>query len=173
MNIPGLGELSKDARYGWYCSTPVRVAVVGDQLCTFLVEGYEVDDSPADFDAAIRNFLAADESVLRAATPFVYAYCQDRNADWDEDDPEFVSLATPEDVWKHVRLGTQPSVQRRPYGDQQVYISLECECDWEPEHGLQLVFRKGAVINKVGPYDGHLTNSDAYARDELEDVIYR
>jgi hypothetical protein len=31
----------------------------------------------------------------------------------------------------------------------------------------------GLRVNKIGPYDGHLTNSDAYAHDELEDVIYQ
>jgi hypothetical protein len=40
--------------------------------------------------------------------------------------------------------------------DQRVYVSVECECDWEPEHGLQIVFRDGATVTKVGPYDGHV-----------------
>jgi Transposase DDE domain len=51
------------------------------------------------------------------------------------------------------------------------YISVEnfetvAECG-----GLQIVFKDGLCVSKVGPYDGHLTNSDAYANDEFEDVI--
>jgi len=55
------------------------------------------------------------------------------------------------------------SVQRDGPGEP-VYVSVECECSWEPEHGLQLVFRGGARVTKVGPYDGHLTN--------VPDVVY-
>jgi hypothetical protein len=54
----------------------------------------------------------------------------------------------------------------------QAHVSVECECDWEPEHGLQIVVRDGAAVTKVGPFDGHLTNAAAYANDALHDVIY-
>lgn len=64
-------------------------------------------------------------------------------------------------------------VKRRASGDRGIYISLECGCNWEPEHGLQIVFKHGRTINKIGPYDSHLTNSDAYADPKLEDVVYR
>ncbi|WP_424556342.1 DUF6985 domain-containing protein [Streptacidiphilus pinicola] len=40
---------------------------------------------------------------------------------------------------------------------------LECECAWEPEHGLQIVFRRGCSVSKVGPFDSHLTNVSAFA----------
>ena len=87
-------------------------------------------------------------------------------------DDEFVIIATPSDLWKHIRLGASPVVSRRPYGDKSVYVSLECECVWEEEHGLQIVFKNGLKVNKVGPFDGHLTNSDAYGDASLEEVIY-
>ena len=78
----------------------------------------------------------------------------------------------PGELWRHVEIGDQPVVARRAHGDKGVYISLECNCDWEPEHGLQLVFKDGRAVCKVGPFDGHLTNSDAYADASLEHVIY-
>ena len=49
---------------------------------------------------------------------------------------------------------------------------IECGCDWEPEHGLELVLEDGARVTKVGPYDGHLTNAAAYADPTLESVVY-
>ena len=64
-------------------------------------------------------------------------------------------------------------VSRRPYGDRAAYVSLECGCDWEEEHGLQIVFKEGLHVNMVGQYDGHLTNADAYGDGRLENVIYR
>ncbi|MFB9904292.1 DUF6985 domain-containing protein [Allokutzneria oryzae] len=32
-------------------------------------------------------------------------------------------------------------------------------CDCEIEHGLQIVFRGGRVVTKVGPYGSHNTNA--------------
>ncbi|HEY7328274.1 MAG TPA: hypothetical protein VH592_11565 [Gemmataceae bacterium] len=63
-------------------------------------------------------------------------------------------------------------VSRRAYGDKGIYISVECGCEWEQEHGLQLVLRNGLKVNKLGGYDGHLTNSDAFDDESLEHVIY-
>ena len=83
-------------------------------------------------------------------------------------DPSF-----PRVVWQHVRFGSEPMVSRRQYGDKGIYISVECGCDWEEEHGLQLVLKNGLKVNKLGEYDGHLTNSDAFDDGSLEHVIYR
>lgn len=40
-----------------------------------------------------------------------------------------------------------------------------------PKEGL--VLKNGLKVNKLGGYDGHLTNSDAFADDSLENTIYR
>lgn len=85
---------------------------------------------------------------------------------------KFKPIKKAAEVWKHVHFGGEPVVSRRSYGDEGIYISLECNCDWEVEHGLQIVFKNGLVVNKVGPYDGHLTNSDAYDDERLENVVY-
>jgi hypothetical protein len=140
-----------------------------------MVEGYDGDPAAEDFHAAIRTFLALDPSALTAATESIFAYYRDIMDDVVAavDDEWYVEIAGPHDVLDHVRFGHEPMVTRDPYGDRHVYVSLECECDWEPEHGLQIVFRDGREVTKVGPYDGHLTNSAAYADDSLDDVVYR
>jgi hypothetical protein len=35
------------------------------------------------------------------------------------------------------------------------------------------VLRDGTTVTKVGPYDGHPTNSSAYTDDELDGIGYR
>jgi hypothetical protein len=60
--------------------------------------------------------------------------------------------------------------------DGRVYLSVECECSWEIEHGLQLVFRDGRAISRIGPYDGHLTGDgdavygQSFVRSQLSRV---
>lgn len=51
-------------------------------------------------------------------------------------------------------------------------VDIECKCAWEREHGLNIGFKEGRVVSKVGPYDGHLTNASAFRRDDLHDVVY-
>ena len=44
-------------------------------------------------------------------------------------------------------------------------------CTWDQEHGLQIIYRRGAELSRVSQQDGHLTTSDAYARPDSEDRI--
>ncbi|WP_229076270.1 hypothetical protein [Actinoplanes sp. DH11] len=169
MDIPGLGTVVEDADLGWHMSEPVPVPVLGGAACRFALEGYDDDPAPEDFHAAIRAFRALDRAALDAAAPSIYAYYRDVLDDGG-DDP--VHIDGPDRVLDHVQLGDEPHVSRDEYGDKHVYVSVECECDWEPEHGLQIVFRDGAEVTKVGPYDGHLTNAAAYADEQLEGVVY-
>src|SRR5687768_1294840 len=126
------------------CASPVACAV-----CTFpaparqiVVNGYDEDPAQADVDAAIRAFLALDRDALASAAPHIFAYYRDIMDDVVAagDDDCYVEIGGPHEVLDHVVLGNEPVVSRDPYGDRRVYVSLESECDWEPEHGLQIVF---------------------------------
>ena len=172
MDIPGLGTVTKSSEFGWYSSQPMPVPVLGGTMCRIAVVGYDEDSRKDEFHSAIANFLSIDESVLQEAEPHVFHYYQDCNVDWDPDDDEFLDIDSPSDVWSHVQFGSEPTFSRRAYRDKGIYVSVECGCDWEEEHGLQIVFKNGLKVNKVGPFDGHLTNSDAYADDGLEEVVY-
>ncbi|WP_416136231.1 DUF6985 domain-containing protein [Aquabacterium sp. A7-Y] len=173
MNIPGLGEVSKDEQLGWYYSEPKYLALLKGELGRVVIDGYDEDEAPQQYHVAIANLLSSSFAVLQAAEQYVFQYYQDMNAHWDSSDEEFLDIGSPPEVWRHVQLGSELVVSRRHYGDRGIYVSIECNCDWEPEHGLQIVLRDGKVVTKVGPYDGHLTNSDAFADDALENVVYR
>jgi len=175
MEIPGLGPVVEDADLGWHRSgTPVPVSLLSGGPCHIVVEGYDHDPAREDFHAAIRAFLVLDRSALVAAAPSIFAYYRDVMDDVVAagDDDWHVEIDGPEDVLDHIQLGNEPMVARDGHGDRHVYVSLECECDWEPEHGLQLVFRDGHTVTKVGPYDGHLTNAAAHADSDLDGVVY-
>lgn len=171
ITIPMLGELDEDDD-DWLRSQPVVVGVLGGAEFEFILEGYENDEAKDDFHQAIRNFLTLDSAALTQEQGALFDYYQDCIAHLapGEDPLELIDAAS---IWQHVRFGYEILVTRRPHGDKQVYISLGGGCDWECEHGLQLVFKQGRLINKLGPYDGHLSNADAYDDDKLEHVVYR
>jgi hypothetical protein len=170
MKIPGLGEVTKDEESGWYYSKPIPVPMFGGKRCRIVLEGYDEDERKEEFHAAIANFLSGAPAVLREADEPLFRYYKDCEEFWLEEDNPPIRFA--DELWRHVRLGSEPMVTRRAYGDQGIYVSVECECDWEEEHGLQLVLKNGLKVNKLGEYDGHLTNSDAFDDEDLEDVIY-
>ncbi len=173
IEVPHLGELEKDQFDDWLRSKPTTVKVLGGDKFEFILEEYEEDESKEEFHEAIHNFLSIDESALEQAQDSIFQYYKDVFDQLVPDDEWYVEISEPKDIWKHIQFGSSPMVSRRPYGDELVYISLECSCDWEQEHGLQIVFKQGLFVNKVGAFDGHLTNSDAYADDKLENVVYK
>ena len=168
-----MGTVTKEDGFGWYRSEARPLPVLGGATCRVVVDGYDDDPHKDDFHAAIGTFLALDESVLRSATPYVFEYYQDVTAAViaDDDLDWYVEIPGPDEVWNHIEIGYEVMVQRHGRSGL-VYMSVACGCDWEPEHGLQIVFREGRTVSKVGPYDGHLTNASAYDRDDLADVIY-
>lgn len=172
MNVPGLGEVAKDDRFGWHYSQPIKVAMLDGKECRIVLEGYDEEPNKNDYHVAISKFLSSSASVMKEAEAYIYQYYQDTSSFFSPSDQEFVAIDSPSEIWAHIQLGSEPIVSRRGYGDGKIYISLECNCDWEREHGLQIVFKGGNKVCKVGPYDGHLTNSDAFADRALENVVY-
>ena len=175
IEIPGLGTVAHNGF--WYASGPIPVRALGGQLCEIGVDGYEDDPNKEDFHTAIANFLSIGPEVLKDVEGHVFQYYQDikeerEDEDFDDED-SVMDIESASDVWRRVRLSRKPLVRRRRYGNKEVYVSLDCGCDWEEEHGLQIVLKNGLKVNKLGAYNGHFTNSDAYKDPALEDVIYR
>lgn len=170
MNIPLLGRVTKDTEFDSYYSEPIALAVLDGQTCRIVLERYDLDPKKDDFHSAIANFLSIDSSVLKAVETHIFDYYEECRGACDE---ELVEIASPSEVWRHIDFGDKAIVLRREYGDQGIYVLLDCDCDWEEEHGLQIVFKNGQKVNKIGQFDGHLTNSDAYGDESLEDVVYR
>ena len=170
LEVPGIGTISNHEDIdNWLATELIPIPVLGNRTRRIVLEDTESYPPIEDYYAAIRNFLAIDHSALATIEQEVYDYYEVCNASWDDDEEEFVHIDRPVDVWGHVRFGTHPCVKRH-FENLRVYVSVECECDWEHEHGLQIVFRDGLEVNKIGAFDGHLINHREGI--ELEGVIY-
>jgi hypothetical protein len=168
ITIDGIGTFQPDD-YGLIEGQDyINLPALGVE-CRFMLDGYEGDPEPPDYRDAMLQFIALNPQVLTDAGKYVYAYYMDvKNSGWG-DPPEIPSV---ERVWDFVDFGRDAIVSRRGNGDDRIYISLTCGCAWEREHGLQIVFREGNFISKVGPFDGHVSNADAFADPSLEDTVY-
>jgi len=172
IEIPYIGELEKDQFDDWLRSKPTTVKALGEGTFEFFLDGYLEDEAKEEFHLTIGNILSIGQSVLEDAQEPIYRYYKNITDQLAPEDDWFVVIDEPEDVWDHVQFGNALVLTRRAWGDELVHVSLNCSCAWEKEHGLQIVFKQGLYVNKVGPYDGHLTYSDAYADDSMEDVVY-
>jgi hypothetical protein len=172
VEIPGLGAAAYDAKSGWYESPALSVPVLGGAKCSFVVDGYAGDPAPSDFHDAIAAFLALDAAVLATAALPIFDYYLDVRSEFGDQDG-FPLITVPDEVWQHIRYG-QVTVGRGSGRDgDSVFVSVEAECAWEPEHGLQIVFRGGQAVTKVGPFDGHYSHASAFDSDDLVGVVYR
>lgn len=136
-------------------------------------DGHIENGQPAALKA-LDAFLALTAIDRLADSNHIYAYYRDyHEAVGGEDwlDEQMGVPQTPEDVWTHVTPGQVMVWQDRNDGDLW-HVVMEAECAWEEEHGLMLVWRGGSALTKVGGYDGHASNGDAYARSDMDDIVY-
>ena len=158
--LPRIGALHRDPAWpkeGWR-SEPCPIPFWSDRSLrfhfTFEPEG---NAFAPDVYEAIAAFLTLSDADRLLATPQVLAYYQ---LMLDATDIDPLPIEVPEDVWRFV-TPTQICVSRRHRRDKDIYVELLCECDWEVEHGLLLVYRKGQQLVRVSDQDGHLTDADA------------
>lgn len=172
MKIDPLGELHRHADVPeWWDSGEVDISLLEGQRHAITFADLESDARPQEFEDAVRAFLSLSIKDRDDAGSFVYDHYKDFVAGVGKEEFDFV-IEDKALVWQHVHP-SEILVSRRTRGDKAVYVSIAAECDWEAEHGLQIVFKQGKTLKRVSAQDGHLTNSDAHARPELEDVVLR
>jgi len=125
-----------------------------------------------EWDEALNLFLQKSESDRLLLSNLVYENCMDflNTIEFDEADQYLRNIKDKNEIWKYVQP-TDIYIARRPYQDENIYVDINCECDWEQEHGLQLVFRQGKKITRVSQIDGHLTDADAFDKPDIEDEL--
>jgi len=170
MRVDNLGELTTDESVPeWLVSREVEVPYFPGAKLKFILEDVEGDDRPDEFAAAVARFFALATRDRDHAAPYVFTFYRQICEALGDDEIE-ARITSPADVWKHVHP-TEIHVSRRHRADKKVYVQITAECDWEPEHGLQIVYREGCELKRVSMQDGHLTHADACAVPESQDRI--
>ena len=169
MNIPQLGPLISHTRFSdWLISGPVAVPYFDGQKLPFTLDGLTEADQ-AEAEVAVNAFFALGNDARLATSAHVLANYRHMADIMGEDDLD-CHIDAAGAVWAHVRP-TEIFLTRRHRRDRAVYVQLLAECDWEQEHGLQIVYRRGAELVRVSEQDGHLTLTDAADLPEDQDRI--
>jgi hypothetical protein len=117
----------------------------------------------------VHAFLNLDDSARLAASPYVFKNYRDF-ADAIGDEDVGCEIRDPREVWGFIKP-TEIRISRRPRRDRAIYVQIVAECQWEPEHGLQIVYRDGSQLSRVSDQDGHLTWTDASDLPESQDRV--
>lgn len=167
-----LGRLEQSEFADWWMGPELHIPLWNNKPVRL---NYRFDpDTDPDFlpeaDAAVRNFLRKGPEALKEATPHLdwnfKACCEiiydgvtrDMLTDWQR---EVLDHEDRNRLWELISPYDYMYVARRHRRDRDIYIVLPCSCEWEEEHGLQLVYRRGLMLTKLDQIDDHLTEADA------------
>ncbi|WP_435413603.1 DUF6985 domain-containing protein [Psychroserpens mesophilus] len=171
-----IGELNQDNQFeDWWHSLPIKIPFFNNKTVEIAFMGF-VPESDAlfikDADEALKTFLEKSETDRLSLSHLAYKNCMDfLNAiEFDEADQPLWNIKDENEIWNFIYPQTV-FVTRRHRHDENIYINVTCECEWEQEHGLQLVFRQGKILTRISAQDGHITEADAYNKPDNEDKL--
>lgn len=155
-----IGELKNADFDDWWVSAPQKIGFLGEVEMNFTITDYNPNEDENFMDEAdeiLRNFLSKTLIDRDATSTYVYQNCMDflDAIGYDEADQHLWDIKDPQEIWNYV-TPKEIYVTREPYEDKGVYLRLIFSCEWEQEHGLQLVFNKSGKLVRVSEDDGHI-----------------
>ncbi len=171
-----IGQLKQEVNFpDWWKSEEIEIPFFDNNRLkiTFMNFEPEFDKTFIDeADQALKNFLKLNTDDRNLISDLAYKNSIDflDAVEYAEVDEPLRQIKNKNEIWKFIQP-TEIYVTRRPYKEQDIYVQIACECDWEQEHGLQLVFRQGKKLTRISEQDGHLTEADAYDKPDKEDEL--
>lgn len=171
-----IGRLKQEESFpDWWKSEEIEIPFFNNDKLTITFMDFEPEHDKTfidEADQALTNFLKLNVDDRNLISELAYKNCIDflDAVEYDEADKPLRQIKNKSEIWKFIQP-TEIYVTRRPYKEQDIYVQIACECDWEQEHGLQLVFRQGKKLTRISDQDGHLTEADAYGKTDEEDEL--
>ncbi len=106
----------------------------------------------SEADKVLEIFLKLDSSERIKNSKIVYDY-YDKTLLYGYTNE--LQIKTIEEIWDFV-YPSEIIIHWDENGD--FYLCVSCECDWEEEHGLQLVFKDGLNLTRASGHDGGFTD---------------
>ena len=159
----------------WWESEPIEIRFFDNKKLkiTFMDLVPEADQGFVnEADIALKSFLEKNTNDRLELSELAYQNCLEflNAVDYDEADKPLWDIKDKNEIWNFI-YPQDIYVTRRHRRDEDIYINLICECEWEQEHGLQLVFRQGKKLTRISDQDGHITEADAYDKPDQEDEL--
>jgi len=169
MKIQALGQLNEHPDVPeWLTSVPISVPYFDGAALAFILDSVDQSDEQ-EITTAVESFLRLGPTDRVAASPYILKNYL-RIAELADDEDLGCRIDSSSNVWNHVHP-LEVFITRRQRRDRAIYVQITANCDWEREHGLQIIYRRGAELSRVSQFDGHLTHTDAFDLPEELDQI--
>ena len=171
-----IGKLIQHEEFDdWWKSDVIQNPILENKELRIIFMGFfpeEDDEFILEADNALKNFLSKKQEERFELSGLVHKNCMEfLNAiGYDEMDKLLWEIKNKDEIWKYV-YPQEIHITRRHRRDEDIYLNITCECEWEQEHGLQLVFRRGKQLTRISDQDGHITEADAYDKPDEEDEL--
>jgi hypothetical protein len=144
----------------WWESTPMEISFFEGKKMTVTYMDFVPDSDPTfieEADQAIKTFLSKNEKDRFGISTLAYKNCMDflNMVEYDEADQPLWDIKDEHDIWKFI-YPHDIYVTRGHGEDDGIYINVACECEWEQEHGFQMVFKRGDLLVKLSAQDGYI-----------------
>jgi hypothetical protein len=137
----------------------------------------ELDLTPEEALPALKRFLTLSAEQRRADGRHLVAYCALMVEAVGEEILADVGGVAPDpaSIWdyvsvSHIFFGKLEAGKYAPKPT--IYLQIEGNVSWEPEHGLQMSWADGERLVKVGAFDGHPTNGHAMANPAHDQYVF-
>ncbi len=174
-----IGELEQDEEFTeWWYGENLKIPILRNEELPVTFTGFIPEDDTGfveQADIALTNLINLNtEKEFETLTNLVHKSCIDYineiEEEYQDEFQEFLDITNKIDIWHYVTFN-EIYVERRLWSDKDMYVSVKCNCEWEEEHGLQIVFRQGKMVTRISGIDGHITEADAYGKDDNEDFL--
>ena len=177
--LPIAGKFNQDALFPdwWNSKEKIECPFFDNKRLAVVITDFVPEEDKnftEEADAALKNFLNLTCVNRNAISNLAYdeCICFLDSVDYDEEEskPYRELKNNVHNIWEFIHP-TEIYVKRRHRHDKDIYIKVLCRSDWDPEHGLQLIFRQGKKLTRISDQDGHLTDADAYNKPDEEDIL--
>ena len=171
-----LGQLTQVNNFSnWWKSKAFKIPFFDNTKMNIIFMDFEPDHDTTfleEADQALTNFFKLNSADKISISDLAYKNCMDflDEVGFAEVDEALKEIKDKNEIWKFIHP-SEIYVIRRLYKEHDMYVQVACECDWEQEHGLQLVFRQGKKLTRISDQDGHLTEADASDKPDEEDEL--
>lgn len=143
------GPLKQDLNFDdWWESDPIPIPYFNNSAVKVVFTDAAFEEYMVAADQALQDLLKLTSIDREKDSHYVYKYYL-QTLEFLDIEP--LDLKSENNIWNFVR---PIEIHINWPADKPVYLLVSCECKWEEEHGLQLVFKNGKLTRASG-HDGH------------------
>ena len=168
-----IGELKQNDQFeDWWESELIEIPFFDNKRMKITFMDF-IPERDTEFikeaDKALKSFLKKSESDRLLISNLAYENCMEflNAVEFDEADQPLWDIKDKNQIWEFI-YPQDIYVTRSHDKFEIIYLNLACECEWEQEHGLQLLFKEGEKLTRISEQDGHITESDSYEKSIIE-----